>query len=79
MITKKIKRIVTLEEGVVTGGYGSAVLEFIESENIRNIETKVLGLPDKFIEHGKREELFKKYHLTADEICETIKTEIFRK
>ena len=74
-----IKKIVTLEEGVVAGGFGSAILEFLEEENIKDITIKTIGLPDHFIGHGKREELFKEYHLTADEICETIKKEMFGK
>jgi len=78
-ITRRIKKIVTLEEGVTTGGYGSSFLEFLERENISGIQIKLLGIPDKFITHGKREELLKEYHLTADEICETIKKEMFEK
>jgi 1-deoxy-D-xylulose-5-phosphate synthase len=75
----KIKKIVTLEEGVIDGGFGSAVLEFMERENIKGVTVKRFGLPDQFIEHGKREELFKKYHLTADEIAETIQKELFNR
>ncbi|NQU95659.1 MAG: 1-deoxy-D-xylulose-5-phosphate synthase [Candidatus Omnitrophica bacterium] len=78
-LTKEIKKVVTLEEGVATGGFGSVVLEFFERENIENVKIERLGLPDQFIAHGKREELLKEYHLTADEICETIKNEFFEK
>ncbi len=78
-IVSKVKRIVTIEEGVCGGGFGSAILEFIERENIKGIRVKRIGLPNEFIEHGKREELLKKYHLTADEVCETIKMELFEK
>lgn len=77
-ITKRIKKIATLEEGVVTGGFGSAVSEFLGTENIKDVQVEKIGLPDHFIAHGKREELFKEYHLTADEICETIKRELFK-
>nr|MCK4463273.1 1-deoxy-D-xylulose-5-phosphate synthase [Candidatus Omnitrophota bacterium] len=78
-IVSKVKRIVIIEEGVCDGGFGSAILEFIERENIKGIRVKRIGLPNEFIEHGKREELLKKYHLTADEVCETIKAELFEK
>ena len=78
-ITSKVNKIVTIEEGVCEGGFGSAVLEFMEQEKIKGITVKRIGLPDHFIEHGKREELFKKYHLTADQIAETIKMELFDK
>ncbi|MFC1576403.1 1-deoxy-D-xylulose-5-phosphate synthase [Candidatus Omnitrophota bacterium] len=76
-VTKRIKKLVTLEEGVVTGGFGSAVVEFLERENIKDVKAKVMGLPDHFIAHGRREELLKEYHLTADEICETVRNEFF--
>lgn len=59
-------KIFTIEEGIVDGGYGSAVLGFIERENIQGVELRRIGLPDEFIEHGSREELLRKYHLTPD-------------
>ncbi|MEA3489636.1 MAG: 1-deoxy-D-xylulose-5-phosphate synthase [Candidatus Omnitrophota bacterium] len=70
------KRIFTIEEGVIDGGFGSAVLEFFEKENISNVKIRCLGLPDEFIEHGAREELLRKYHLTPDEIAATIEAEL---
>ncbi|MFH1594467.1 MAG: 1-deoxy-D-xylulose-5-phosphate synthase [Candidatus Omnitrophota bacterium] len=76
-VAGRIKRIVTLEEGVATNGFGSAILELFEREKIKDVSVKRIALPDHFIEHGKREELMKKYHLTADEICLTIKREMF--
>lgn len=51
---KKIKNIVTLEEGTVNGGFGSAVIELLEDRKI-NANVKRIGVPDKFIEHGKPE------------------------
>jgi len=78
-ITSRIKNVVTLEEGVARGGFGSAILEFFEREKVKGIKTRRIGLPDHFITHGKREELLKEYHLTADEIAETIKKEFFEK
>ncbi len=67
-----IKKIITLEEAVLEGGFGSAILEFIEKENIKGVRVKRIGLPDKFIEHGKRSELFLKYNLTPHAICDVI-------
>ncbi len=75
-VSASCKRIVTIEEGALEGGFGSAVLEFIEAENIKNIRVKRFGLPNRFIEHGKREELFKKYNLTPDAICDVIMREV---
>jgi 1-deoxy-D-xylulose-5-phosphate synthase len=69
-------KIFILEEGVVSGGFGSAVLEFAERENLKDSRVRCFGLPDEFIEHGSREELLRKYHLTPDEIAATIEQEI---
>ncbi|MFA9389401.1 MAG: 1-deoxy-D-xylulose-5-phosphate synthase [Prolixibacteraceae bacterium] len=52
----KFEQIITVEDGVINGGMGSAILEFM---NLHNYQAKVicLGIPDHFIEHGKPEEL----------------------
>ena len=55
-VFKEYKTIVTLEDGVVKGGFGSAVLEFAAEHNYTN-KIKCLGVPDHFIEHGKIDEL----------------------
>jgi 1-deoxy-D-xylulose-5-phosphate synthase len=65
------KIFVTIEEGTLSGGYGSAVAEFLEDENI---STPLLrfGINDKFVEHGTRAELLKLCGLTAENIAEKI-------
>jgi 1-deoxy-D-xylulose-5-phosphate synthase len=78
-LSKKFKKIVTLEEGVISGGFGSAILEFIDRENIKDVEVKVIGLPDEFIEHGKREELLRKYNLTPEGVASVIAQDLFDK
>ena len=45
------ERIITIEDGVKNGGFGSAVLEFAASNNFKNY-IEILGVPDEFIEHG---------------------------
>ncbi len=55
-IFQKFEKIVTLEEGVVAGGFGSAVLEFAQREKYKNT-ISILGIPDEFFDHGKVEEL----------------------
>ena len=55
-IFNKYKIIVTLEDGCIIGGFGSAVLEFANTHEYKN-KIKCLGLPDVFIEHGTVEEL----------------------
>ncbi|MBL7068655.1 MAG: 1-deoxy-D-xylulose-5-phosphate synthase, partial [Candidatus Omnitrophica bacterium] len=51
-VLSRIKKIVTIEEGVISGGFGSAVAEFIEREKIKDITLEMVGLPDEFVEHG---------------------------
>ena len=57
-VFKKYKYILTVEDGVIKGGFGSAVLEFM-AENDLSAHVKVMGIPDKFIEHGTPDELYK--------------------
>ncbi|RYD04430.1 hypothetical protein N752_13735 [Desulforamulus aquiferis] len=58
---KVIKNIVTIEEHVLMGGFGSAVIELLESEGINDVAIKCIGLPDRFIEHGKQDILRANY------------------
>ncbi|MBI5541861.1 MAG: 1-deoxy-D-xylulose-5-phosphate synthase [Bacteroidia bacterium] len=57
-IFKKFKYIVTVEDGSVSGGFGSAVLEFM-AENNYSAKVKRLGIPDKFIEHATQMQQYK--------------------
>ena len=77
-LCRDTKRIVTIEEGVLDGGFGSGILEFIEKASIRGVEVRRFGLPARFIEHGKRGELFSKYNLTPAAICDVIVNEVIR-
>ena len=52
----KYKKIITVEDGTIIGGLGSAIIEFM-SDNHYNAEIMRLGIPDRFIEHGSPEEL----------------------
>ena len=49
--------VITVEENTVCGGFGSAVLEAANAANVSTANLKCLGIPDRFIEHGEREEL----------------------
>ncbi len=54
---KSIKKIITVEENVLMGGFGSAVLELFEEKGIHDVIVKRLGIKDKFVEHGSQKEL----------------------
>ena len=71
-IAKKYKQIVTIEDGVIQGGFGSAVLEFM-SDNGYHINVKRLGIPDTFVEHGTPEELYNMLGLDAEGIVDSLK------
>lgn len=60
---KKVKKLVTIEENALTGGFGSAVLEMLADTGIHNVHCMRIGIPDHFIEHGGQEFLRKKYGL----------------
>jgi len=72
-VAKKVKCLVTVEEGCRMGGFGSAVLEFLSEEECWDLPTKVLGLPDWYIEQGPQDLLREKYGLTADGIYDQAK------
>jgi 1-deoxy-D-xylulose-5-phosphate synthase len=75
-ICRTNRKIVTIEDGVLDGGFGSAVLEELERAKAKGVTVKRLGLPDIFIEHGRREELFAKYNLTPQAVCDVIIREV---
>jgi 1-deoxy-D-xylulose-5-phosphate synthase len=64
--------LVTLEDHVLAGGFGSAVLEELNRAEI-NTPVVRIGWPDQFIEHGKPEDLRKKYGLTASAAVEQVR------
>ena len=63
----KCRRIVTVEDGVIRGGLGSAVIEYMADHNLHP-EVIRLGLPDRFIEHGTPDELYHLVGLDAENI-----------
>ncbi|MDI6840058.1 MAG: 1-deoxy-D-xylulose-5-phosphate synthase [bacterium] len=73
-LLKSVKnhKIITIEENVLNGGFGSAVLEFFNSQGIRPQLLRI-GLPDQFIEHGARKILLEKYGLVSAKISQRVK------
>jgi len=72
---KKHRKVITIEDGAVSGGMGSAILEFVSEKGI-NAEVRRLGIPDKFIDHGTVEELYKACGLDRDSIIAAAKAMI---
>ena len=63
-------KVLTVEEGVLAGGFGSAVLELFSDEGLDSLKTARMGIPDAFVEHGTRAELMTDLGLTAEGIAE---------
>ena len=70
-VARRYRRIVTIEDGVVTGGLGSAVLEWMAAHGYRP-EVVRMGLPDKFVEHGTPAELYHIVGLDKEAIIKAI-------
>jgi 1-deoxy-D-xylulose-5-phosphate synthase len=70
---KKTKKILTVEENVRQGGFGSAVLELLQERGLSSVEVKRLGLPDQFVEHGPQSLLRTKYGIDEEGIMKGVK------
>ncbi len=68
-VFENFENIITVEDGTLVGGFGSAVVEFMVEKGFRN-NVKVIGIPDKFIEHGTPEELYRDCGIDSKGITE---------
>ena len=66
------KKIITVEDGCLQGGMGSAVAEFM-IDNGYAAEIVRLGIPDQFIEHGEQSELYAECHFDMQSIMKTVR------
>jgi 1-deoxy-D-xylulose-5-phosphate synthase len=71
-VFSKYDKVLTVEDGTVTGGFGSAVLEFMAQHNYK-AEVKILGIPDRIVEHGSPKELYHECHYDAPAIAEAVR------
>ncbi|HEX8356845.1 MAG TPA: transketolase C-terminal domain-containing protein, partial [Segetibacter sp.] len=71
-ILSKFTKIVTVEDGTVVGGFGSAILEFISAKGY-NTKVTMLGIPDRIVEHGTPKELHKECGYDAQGIAEAVR------
>jgi 1-deoxy-D-xylulose-5-phosphate synthase len=71
-VFSKFKKIITVEDNTIAGGFGSAVCEFAMQHNLKN-DILIHGVPDRFIDHGKPEELHADLKLDAKGIAEVVK------
>jgi 1-deoxy-D-xylulose-5-phosphate synthase len=66
----RVPKVITVEDHATTGGFGSAVLEFLADAGITGVEVKRLGVPDRFIPHGTQDELRKICGIDKDAIAQ---------
>lgn len=71
-VFSKFNKIITIEDGAIQGGFGSAILEFMNEHNYK-ANIKILGIPDEFIEHGTPKQLYNEIGLDANAIAEAIR------
>jgi 1-deoxy-D-xylulose-5-phosphate synthase len=77
-VFSKFDKVITIEDGCIQGGMGSAVLEFM-ADNGYSARVKRLGIPDKFIEHGEQKELWQECGFDTNAIVETVKEMVAKK
>jgi 1-deoxy-D-xylulose-5-phosphate synthase len=70
-VGENFKYVVTLEDGTIKGGLGSAVLEYM-AENGYSPRVEIMGIPDEFVEHGTPEELYRICGMNEDDVLRTI-------
>ncbi len=71
-LARETGAIVTVEDNSLAGGFGSAVLEYINTNNLNWVKILRLGWSDQFIEQGSRSELLAKYGMTPEGIAESV-------
>lgn len=71
-VFKRFDKVITIEDGVLSGGFGSAVLEFM-SDHGYQAQVKRLGVPDKFVDHGTQQELYKECGFDPASICNAVR------
>ncbi len=64
-VARMIKKIITIEENSVKGGFGNSVIDLLQENDICDVSVRCIGVPDTFIEHGTQEAIREKYGLDA--------------
>ena len=71
-VFQEFENILTIENGTIIGGFGSSILEFASKNNYKNKTIKIVGIPDRFIEHGTVKELQQIIGIDADNLKKAI-------
>ncbi|MFL9481125.1 1-deoxy-D-xylulose-5-phosphate synthase [Chitinophagaceae bacterium LWZ2-11] len=71
-VFSKYDKVLTVEDGTVVGGFGSAILEFMAQHNYK-AEVRILGIPDRLVEHGTLKELHRECEYDAQGIADAVR------
>ena len=77
-VFQRFHKVVTVEDGALMGGFGSAVLEFMVDHGYQ-AKVRRLGIPDRFVDHGEQEELWAECGYDKDAIVEAVRTLVAEK
>ncbi|HEV8194301.1 MAG TPA: transketolase C-terminal domain-containing protein, partial [Ktedonobacterales bacterium] len=72
-LARTTRALVTVEDGAEVGGFGSAVAELLHAHDLHDVRLKIVGLPDKFVEHGAPAILRELYGLSSGHIKEVVR------
>ena len=72
-VARRYRAIVTVEDGCLMGGFGSAVLEFLSEQGAPPAPASRLGIPDRVVEHGTQDQLYKECGFDADGIARAVR------
>jgi len=71
-VFRNYDKVITIEDGTVKGGFGSAILEFM-AENDYSARVKIMGIPDRLVEHGTPKQLYQEIGIDADSIAAAVR------
>jgi len=71
-VFSKYNKIITIEDGTVVGGFGTAILEFMNTHGYK-AEVKIMGIPDRLVEHGSARQLYEEIGLDANAIANVLR------
>jgi len=71
-VFSKFNKVITVEDGTVVGGFGSAILEFMNEHGYK-AEVKILGIPDRLVEHGTPRQLYDEIGIDANGIATAVR------
>jgi 1-deoxy-D-xylulose-5-phosphate synthase len=72
-VLAKFNKIITVEDGTVVGGFGSAVLEFMNEHGYK-ADVKIMGIPDRLVEHGTPKQLYDEIGIDANGIASVLRS-----